>query len=189
MHADLEVEELVVVLKWFESNVPGDDMIFETIWAVDAETGAKQQEPPTAAALLAVPEEEKPDEAATAEAGDGVKPDDFEAFKARAVAFLRSILSMDAEEGVGGGEAAVKVRASEKRPEGLGFFKEYKLDQPRFKKWLLALAGHLTTETFTQTMAKLSIVASRHNTAKNIFTLWDADESGRLEFAEVSCLA
>ena len=80
--------------------MPGDDMIFETIWAVDAETGALQadEKKPEGGVEAAAKDA---DETSTStfekpeNAKDEGKQDDFEALKARAVTFLCDILGID----------------------------------------------------------------------------------------------
>ena len=178
----LEVEELAAVLRWFEANVPGEDLIFETIWKVDKAPrlqlageqimqgfGNKDERRPKPATVVAV-EILSPAQAPI---------DDFAAFTEAA---LGSLAIEGQPPPLLKGKQASQADAMLRLKDQGG---DYKLDVVMFRKWLLALAGHLTTQTFTEAIAKLSVVASRHSAAKRIFEIWDADSSGSLEFAEL----
>lgn len=176
----LEGKELLYVLKWFETHVPGDDVEFATIWNAsqteaggantgDAEKGAKS---------------------------DPTSSDTYGELITRVVSSLTDGGSPVHWKMKQGSKSGVVVQIGwkgidEPTPEPDAEYgralklDRYKLDLPGFKQWLLDMTGHLSAETFLQTMMKISWTASRHVVAKKLFLLWDADNSGALEFVEL----
>jgi Ca2+-binding EF-hand superfamily protein len=165
----LDKLEIQTILEWFRDHVPGDDMVFTSIWEMadvassTAEAGSTEEstdlEPSSAAAPAT----------AMDEALHRVDRQTFTMWARTLTGSLHcldeySLHSIDGSES-GGAPTSLDLRG--------------------FKRWLRAVAGHLPAKVFERAMAQLGEAVNKQIEARRLFHSWDKDGSGALDLAEV----